>query len=187
MQISGKDLLVGVTIEDIENIATENPSLRGYLQGYVAEMFLKRKLYGMGELSEISKIRDHDIKKGDFQFIYKGRKLTVEVKSMATKTVREDLLNGGFTATVQVQASDSQTTEDGSLTRCLERGQFDILAISAFAIGKGWDFFFIANKYLPSSPNFPDRLQTSFVVNTVNTPCLHTDLLEVLEDLVTSS
>jgi hypothetical protein len=183
MQISGKNLLVGVSLEDIEDLATENPSLRGYLQGYVAEMFLKRKLAAMSELSEVEKIRDHDAKKGDFQFMYKGRELTIEVKSLKTASVKEDLLNGGWVGTVQVGASDSRTIEDGTSTKCLERGQFDILAISAFAIGQGWDFYFIANKYLPSSNDYPDRIKTSFVINTANTPCLHTDLMEVLEDL----
>ena len=115
--------------------------------------------------------------------MYKGKEMTIEAKSMATKTVREDILNGGFTASVQVQASDAQVAADGSLTRTLERGQFDILAISAFAIGKGWDFYFIANKYLPSSSAYPGRLQTNFVVNTLNTPCLHTDIFKVLEDV----
>ena len=184
MQISGKDLLVGVTLEDIENLATENPSLRGYLQGYVAEMFLKRKLQQMEALSNVVKIRDHDEKKGDFQFQYKGKELTIEVKSLKTAGVKEDLLNGGWIGTVQVGASDSRTIEDGTSTKCLERGQFDILAISAFAIGHGWDFYFIANKYLPASSTHPDRIKTSFVINTMNTPCLHTDLSEVLEDLV---
>lgn len=146
-------------------------------------MFLKRKLDQMTGISNVSKIRDHDEQKGDFRFIYAGREVTIEVKSMATKTVREDLLNGGFTATVQVQASDPQRAQDGTLTRCAERGRYDILAISAFAIGKGWDFFFMANKYLPSSTNYPERLSTSFTVNTNNTPCLHTNLFEVLEDL----
>lgn len=183
MQISGKELLVGVTLEDIENIATENPSLRGYLQGYVAEMFLKRKLDQMSGIDNVSKIRDHDDQKGDFRFNWQGREVTIEVKSMATKTVREDLLNGGFNARVGLQMSDAQVAPDGSLTRTAERGRYDILAISAFAIGKGWDFYFIANKYLPPSPNYPERLSTCFTVNTANTPCLHTDLYEVLEDL----
>jgi hypothetical protein len=183
MQISGKDLLVGVTLEDIENIATENPSLRGYLQGYVAEMFLKRKLEQMHALSGVEKIRDHDVRKGDFKFQYKGKELTVEVKSMATKSVKEDLLNRGWNAAVGIQTSYPQDLGDGTRTRCPERGTYDILAISAFAIGHGWDFFFIANKYLPSSAVYPDRLHTRLTINTVNTPCLHTDLVEVLEDL----
>lgn len=183
MQISGKELLIGVTLEDIEELTTANPSLRGFLQGYVAEMFLKRKLETMSELSEVVKIRDHDAKKGDFQFNYKGRELTIEVKSLKTASVKEDLLNGGWVGTVQVGASDSRTIEDGTATKCLERGQFDILAISAFAIGQGWDFYFIANKYLPASTTYPDRIKTSFTVNTMNTPCLHTNLTEVLEDL----
>lgn len=183
MQISGKDLLIGVTMEDLENLATENTSLRGYLQGYIAEMFLKRKLELMPEVTDISKIRDQDEKKGDFQFMFRGKEWTIEVKSLQTKSVKEDLLNGGWNGRVKVTASDSQTTEDGRFTYAMLRGQFDILAISAFAIGKGWDFYFIANKYLPVSEEFPDRLQTGFTINTVNTPCLHTDLMEVLEDL----
>lgn len=183
MQISGKDLLVGVSLEDIENLATQNTSLRGYLQGYIAEMFLKRKLETMPGVSEVVKIRDQDTKKGDFQFMYQGREWTIEAKSLLTKSVKEDILNGGWNGRVKVTASDSQTTDDGRFTYAMIRGQFDILAISAFAIGKGWDFYFIANKYLPASDEFPDRLQTGFTINTANTPCLHTDLMEVLEDL----
>lgn len=183
MQITGKDLLVGVTLEDLESLATENTSLRGYLQGYIAEMFLKRKLERIPGVSEVSKIPDQNEKKGDFQFMYLGKEWTLEVKSILTKSVREDILNGGWNGRVKVTASDSQTTADDRFTYAMQRGQFDILAISAFAIGKGWDFYFIAEKYLPESGAFPGRLQTGFTINTANTPCLHTDLTEVLEDL----
>lgn len=146
-------------------------------------MFLKRKLEQMEEISAVSKIRDHDDQKGDFRCTYRGKEITIEVKSMATKTVKEDLLNGGHSARIGLQASDAQVAQDGTRTRTAERGRYDILAISAFAIGKGWDFYFIANKYLPASPSYPERLSTSLTVNTANTPCLHTDLLEVLEDV----
>lgn len=183
MQLSGKELLVGVSLEDLETLASENSSLRGYLQGYISEMFLKRKLEQMPGITDVVKIRDQDLKKGDFQFNYQGRELTIEAKSLLTSTVKEDLMNGGWKGTVYMASSDSKETETGAFTKCLERGQFDILAISAFAVGKGWDFYFIANKYLPASADYPDRLRTSFVVNTLNTPCMHTDLTEVLEDL----
>lgn len=184
MLIPGRELLSGVTISDLESIIDENPSFRGYVHGYLSELYLKKQLTEIEGVTEVLKIPDRAPEKGDFLVTYLGRIFTVEVKSLSSHALKEDLLNGGWTGKVSIKRTDSEiANEQGARTSCLLRGEFDILAICTFSITKEWDFQFIANKYLPSSDLYRDRLSTTITVNTINTPKLTKNIEEVFLEL----
>lgn len=143
--------------EDMTDLIAENPSLRGMVLGYAAElMFKKLYLHGRKDIAS-KKDDDHDrTRQGDRRLRYKGRELLVEVKSLQTNSVKPHKKNPDvLTAGVQVDASDRRTVEfeDGSTleTTCLIVGQFDILAVNCRPFTDDWDFAFALNRDLARS------------------------------------
>ncbi len=173
--------------EQLAFMIDSNPSCKGMLTGYIAEQVLQNKLLEDPCFISVIKIPDQDKRKGDLLVHYKSadldEKFSIEVKCVRSNTGKELLLDGGTTGQVFVGFSDSTLMEDGSRTSCTLRGSFDILAICTITISGSWDFYFIHNKYLPSSDKYPDRLKANISINTLNTPCLHTDLRRVIQDL----
>jgi len=153
----------------------QNPSSRGMLFGYVAELKLLEEIEKVkGVNGTPKKPDDHDREeKYDWKVNYKGQELTFESKSLQTKTVEfvnpgskrwngmEERFDGdppedGFWfGRAQVDASDRRpvTFPDGSRqeTTLLLTGDFDILAINLFAFGKGWNFIYAKNEDLKTS------------------------------------
>lgn len=145
-----------ITERELTEMVGENPSLRGMILGYAAEVkFRNIYLDGRTDL-ESWKDDDHDrLKKGDRRLSYRGKEIVVEVKSLQTKTVKFDPETGTFTGRSQVDASDRRmvTFSDGSQleTTLLARGEFDILAVNCFAFENTWRFVFALNKDLQTS------------------------------------
>ncbi len=144
----------GITAEELSAILMERPSLRGLLVGYLAEYKLQRSVFSDARIHKLIRHDDHNRKRpADFSFEYRGRKFTVEVKSLQSGSVRK--LNGSYEGRCQVDASDrrSFTLPDGSTvdTTCLLAGQFDILAVSLFEFRQKWEYAFISNDNLPRS------------------------------------
>lgn len=145
-------------ISDIEltNIVDENPSLRGFIFGYVSE-YKARSFLLIRWYFKFEKYDDHDRKdKGDISFVYKNREFKIEVKSLQTnltKNIGNDVWCGKF----QCDASDRREIllPNGNLinTTCLAVGEFDIVAISLFAFGEKWRFAFAKNSDLPHPSN----------------------------------
>ena len=184
---SSAALLQGVEMADIQALMEENPSLRGYVQGYLAELMLKRNLIEKGIVAKIDKIPDRDALKGDLLLDYKGVPITIEVKSLATASVKEDILNETWEGTVLVKNTDRKLREVegiGTINATnLIKGEFDILAICCFAVTGQWDFAFMESRYLPESDDFPGFVKTRFLVNPYNTPGLTHDCEKVLESI----
>lgn len=127
-----------ITPEQLTGILAENPSLRGMLQGYVAEWKLRDYLLSLPGVTAIRKPDDHDRKeKGDLYLTYHERLYRLEVKSLQTATVRWDAAANQWRGKAQVDASDRRLIRlsDGSTlqTTLLLRGEFDILAVNCFA------------------------------------------------------
>jgi hypothetical protein len=62
-----------ITPEELTELVDKNPSLRGMILGYLAELKLEKLWLSGGEISDISKHDDHDRKKkGDRVIKYKG-------------------------------------------------------------------------------------------------------------------
>lgn len=182
--IMPSSMFTGFSMQDLEDMVNENPSLRGYIQGYLAERRLKVQIEALPDVTSVEKIQDSSDEKGDFKVIYKGVPITIESKSVATDSVKEDILTQTWQAKVRVKNSDRREVVIegfGTInTSCLTRGQFDILAISCFAVSGEWDFLFIENRYLPEA-GIPGLMKTSFMINPATTPCLTHNLPKLLE------
>jgi hypothetical protein len=179
-------ILSEFTVEELDEVISENSSLRGYLQGYLAEVALKKQLLQIDHVTEVIKIADQSSEKGDFRVIYKNVPITIEVKSIRTGSVRSDILNDTWQGTVGVRNSDTRELdiEGIGLIRSsnLVRGEFDILAISCYAVSNTWDFVFMSNEYLPpKNYQVPELIKTSFVVNPETTPFIQMSLQNILE------
>ncbi len=144
-----------ITIEELSETVENNPSLRGMILGYLAEIKVHSYFTNNPHVTNMRKDNDHDrTKKGDLVISYKGYEFKIEVKSLQTATIKGHS-NGKFTGKFQCDASDKRTIvlRDGSLfkTTCLKFGEFDILAVNLFQFQNKWDYGFILNENLPSS------------------------------------
>jgi transcriptional regulator with XRE-family HTH domain len=144
-----------VSVEELTLLIEENPSLRGFLIGYLAEKKLQKYLQTIPGITNIVKYDDHDrSKKHDMVFEWNGKKVSVEVKSLQTNSIKK-LAPEQFSGKFQIDASDSRkiVLPNGETikTTCLMTGEFDILAISLFGFRGVWEFAFILNENLPRS------------------------------------
>lgn len=141
--------------QELTAIIDENPSLRGFMLGYVAEYKLRSLLSSSELVESLIKPDDHDRRmgsKGDIIIIYRGHRFSIEVKSLQTNSIQVDT-NGVYHGMVQVDASDSRevTLPNGKTikTTCLLVGEFDVVAFNLFQFREQWDFAFALNRDLP--------------------------------------
>ena len=144
----------GISIDELNSVLSERPSVRGILIGFLSEYRLQRTVFSDARIHGLKRYDDHDrTRPADFSFTYQGVDMTVEVKSLQSRSVRNH--NGSFTGRCQVDASDKRpvTFPDGSTlaTTCLLTGRFDVLAINLFEFRQRWEFAFIRNTDLPRS------------------------------------
>lgn len=145
-----------VSSKQISSLINQNPSLRGMLLGYVAELKLKELISVLPDITYTYKFDDHDRKKkSDLYIVYRGKAFDVEAKSLQTNTIKFDESTRVWTAKTQVDASDRRdvilSSGDKLNTTLLLRGEFDILAVNCFGFGGEWKFLFAKNTDLPSS------------------------------------
>jgi hypothetical protein len=144
----------GFTIEEFTHLVRDNPSLRGVLIGYIAELKLQSMWLSSEEITASSKPDDHDRKrKGDRVTTYRDHQFILESKSLQTSTVTQT--DSGFLGKAQVDASDRRIIElpNGHKlnTTLLLKGEFDILAVNIYAFEATWRFVFAKNEDLPTS------------------------------------
>jgi len=144
----------GLTAEELSEVIDSNPSLRGFMIGYVGEFKLWRMLLADKRISQAHKYDDHDrMHKNDVAVSYKGHEFTFEVKSLQTNSIRkvEEVYSGDFQCDASdrrpVRLPNGQTIE----TTCLLVGGFDIVAVNLFAFRQKWDFAYALNRDLPRS------------------------------------
>lgn len=143
-----------LTPQELSEIISQNPSMRGLLMGYVAEYKLRKIWFSDDRVDGAHKYDDHDRSRpSDLEVHYNGVPVTIEVKSLQTASVRQT--DGGFVGRFQCDASDRRRVElpngETLQTTCLVVGQFDLLAVNLFAFREEWDFAFIRNQDLPRS------------------------------------
>lgn len=146
-----------ITEQELTLIIDENPSLRGFMIGYIAEHKLRALLTSSGHVEKLEKPDDHDRREGnksDLILTYRGHRFSFEVKSLQSNSIKPTV-DGGYKGKTQVDASDRRliTLPNGDQveTTCLLCGEFDILAINLFQFTEGWDFAFALNRDLPKS------------------------------------
>jgi len=134
-------------------VMTDNPSLRGITYGYVAEHAFSLYLDTLG-ISEHFKEDDHKKTKSDRTFVRRGRRFTIQLKSLQTNTIQE-ASPGQFKAKVQNDASDRRKIKlpNGKTveTTCYQVGEYDILGVSLQPFTGDWQFAFKKNKDLKRS------------------------------------
>lgn len=143
-----------VTPAELSGILTRNPSLRGFLFGYVAEFKLVQTWFSPPMVESSRKPDDHDRgNKCDLIVAYREREFRVEVKSLQTNSIKSEA--GRHSAVYQCDASDRRTillpNKSKVTTTCLLRGGFDLVAVNLFAFTGSWDFAFALNAELPGS------------------------------------
>lgn len=146
-----------LTPQELTIIVDENPSLRGFMLGYIAEYKLRSILLSGADAQGLEKPDDHARgkgKKNDMILTYRGKTFSFEVKSLQTNSIKT-LEDGTLFGKSQVDASDSREVTlpngDELKTTCLVVGGFDILAINLFQFREQWDFAFVLNRDLPRS------------------------------------
>lgn len=185
-----------VTADELSILLQENPSLRGMLFGYVAELKLRELISTFPRVKSIKKYDDHDRKKkGDLHIIYHHRVFSVESKSLQTSKINFDSENQVWFGKAQVDASDSRivTLPNGKTlkTTLLLKGEFDILAVNCYEFDQKWQFQFARNKDLPSSsyrkytPEAQNALISSLIpVSWPPQPPFHSDLRMLLDEML---
>jgi hypothetical protein len=143
-----------VTPEELDEILSERPSLRGITFGYVGEYKLRKMWFRDERIKGLRTYDNHDrARKGDLSFFYKGVEISVEVKSLQTASISRDADHR--TGKFQCDASDRRrvTLPNGDKieTTCLLVGEFDLLAVNLFEFHEDWLFAFAKNKDLPRS------------------------------------
>lgn len=139
--------------EELTEIISLNPSMRGLILGYVAEYKLQKMYFSAPCFENVRKKDDHDrTQKGDLTVTYKGRDFKIECKSLQTNSIRKTV--EGYEGKCQCDASDRRRIKVGTRsieTTCLLLGEFDIIAINLFAFEEEWRFAFALNDDLPRS------------------------------------
>ena len=142
-----------ISAEELTRIVQENPSLRGFIFGYVSEYKARTFFEGHVGIENVKKYDDHDrTSKGDISFQYKGREFKVEAKSLQTNSVVQ-IDKDSWVGKFQCDASDRREIHlpNGHIvnTTCLAVAEFDIVAVSLYAFGEQWRFAFAKNEDLP--------------------------------------
>lgn len=163
----------GITATQLTELIDANGSLRGMLEGYIAEIKLRDIWFSGGQFSGHHKHADHDRKnKGDLVVTYKGRNFKIECKSLQTNSIKTTA--NGYVAKTQVDGSDRREVRmpDGNMiqTTNLVVGEFDLLAVSLFKLNNEWAFLFAKNTDLPRSTyrGYPPEYRQHLLKTLVN-------------------
>lgn len=144
-----------ISVEEFTEIVDANPSLRGFILGYIGEAKAKKLIKENPSVSDIYKPDDHNRKsKGDLYIKYKGKEFRIEVKSLQTNDV-QNLGGDNWVGKYQCDASDSREIglPNGHVvkTTSLLVGEFDVVAVGLYQFGNTWRFAFAKNEELTRS------------------------------------
>lgn len=167
-----------MSLSHFENLILDNPSLRGFLIGYLAEAKVKEFFSKEKRITAYTKYDDHDrTNKHDLVITYKGKNYSFEIKSLQTATVKSSkgklFQDVEFEARFQCDASDKRKIKfkNGQVieTTCLQYGEFDIIAINLFAFRGKWEFAFALNRDLPNSEykKYPEEIRKKLIKSII--------------------
>lgn len=185
-----------ITAKELTEIVDANPSLRGFIFGYVSEYKVRKYFYNCPYIINVMKYDDHDrTSKGDISFLYKGKEFRIEVKSLQTNSVKR--IDNKWIGKFQCDASDRREIllPNGNKvnTTCLAVGEFDIVAVSLYAFEDKWRFAFAKNKDLPhprahsrnlSSEDSKYLIKTLIDISWPLQDPFTTDVFALLDDMI---
>lgn len=186
----------GITPEQLTELLDENPSLKGMLLGYTAELKLKEIITSFPEVSFTTKFDDHNRKKkGDLYIVYHEKAFDVESKSLQSSMIEFDEKNQEWLGKAQVDASDRRivTLPSGEEvnTTLLLRGEFDVLAVNCYAFENKWRFVFARNSDLPFSKykKYSEEARQSLIASLIPLtwppkPPFYSDLRVLLNEMI---
>lgn len=185
-----------ITAEQLTEMLDANPSLRGMLLGYAAEVKLKEIITSLPEVSYTTKFDDHNRKKkGDLYVVYRGKAFNIESKSLQSSMIKYDDEKGEWFGKAQVDASDRRDvilpSGEKLNTTLLLRNEFDVLAVNCYAFQNEWKFVFARNGDLPFSTykKYSEEARKSLIASLIpvtwpSKPPFYTDLRELLNKMV---
>lgn len=140
-----------LSLDDLDRLVAQNPSLRSFLIGYAAEHHLQASLADLG-ITDLGKPDDHDrTNKGDRLIEYEGEHFRLESKSLQSTSVAA--AGDTLKARAQIDASDRRDLElpngETVATVCLLRSDLDVVAINLYAFTYTWEFAYIDAADLP--------------------------------------
>lgn len=144
----------GFTPEEVSDLIEANPSFKGLVAGYLAEVQLRRMHFSDRRAKYIGKADDHDrTRSGDLIIEYRANTFDVESKSLNGSNFK--LIDGVWYGKAQIDGSDSRpkVLPDGTevSTVLLPYGTFDIVAVNLFEFTQEWRFVFARNRDLTCS------------------------------------
>ena len=146
------------------------PSLRGMVLGFVSEVMYEEYLQRYPDVSDIRQHDDHDrtMNKADRDFLYKDRRVSVQLKSIQTNTIGFDPSSNNLIAQVQNDASDSRKimVEGREITTVnYLRGQYDLLCTPIFPFTGDWRFAYKLNSDCEvwRSRKYPKEIAKNFL------------------------
>ncbi|MBI5300792.1 MAG: restriction endonuclease [Chloroflexi bacterium] len=145
-----------ISLDELTEVVNSNPSLQGFLIGYIGEFKLRKIWFSDGRVENVHKFDDHDRRhKNDLAITYQGCEFTIEVKSLQTNSVRQE--GDDYRGAFQCDASDRRMVvlPNGRKveTTCLLVGGFDLIAVNLYAFRHAWEFAFALNRDLPRTEN----------------------------------
>jgi hypothetical protein len=159
---------------DLVNAIKRAPSLRGMILGYIAEEMFQQHVLSDQIYSDINKHDDHnrEANKADRDFLYKGHRISVQLKSVQTNTIawRHDL--NALSAGVQNDGSDKRDVRlpNGEVvsTTNYKVGDYEILAVPLFPFTGEWDFAYMLNSECrkTTSSKYTD-IQKGYLLSTM--------------------
>lgn len=170
-----KQIIESVPPNDLVQAIKDTPSLRGMILGYIAEiMFVKYVLQPDKNITDIRSHDDHDRNnnKVDRDFLYRGKRITIQLKSIQTNSIclrdNENVLH----ADVQNDGSDKRDVllPNGDIvtTTNYKIGDYDILAVPLFPFTGSWDFAYKLNaKCRMTTSNKYSEEQKKYLLSTI--------------------
>jgi len=183
--------------EDLVTAIKRAPSLRGMILGYIAEEMFAKHVLNAHHYSDVRKHDDHDrgANKADRDFIYKGKRISVQLKSVQTNSInwRNDL--NKLVAGVQNDGSDKRDVKlpngETVTTTNYKVGDYEILAVPLFPFTGDWQFAYLLNRECKlTTSNKYTETQRKYLLATMEeitfplTPPWSTDLNATIDRLL---
>ena len=185
-----------ITNEQLTQLLNNNPSLKGMLFGYVAELKLKEIILSFPEVSFTRKYDDHNRKKkGDLYVIYKEKAFNIESESLQSSSIKYIEGSQKWLGKAQVDASDRKTVYlpngENLNTTLLLRGEFDVLVVNCYGFEDKWKFIFARNLDLPGTiyRKYSQEAKKALIASLITVTCppefpFYYDLRVLLDEMI---